>query len=72
MNKDYMSWDGTRGPRLCLLSPKNANLAPDWAKYLNVASKAMFARILRCVAALEGADNSLTTPYSFHDSEKVF
>ena len=40
--------------------------------YLTAQSKALFARILQCVAALEGADSSLTTPYSFHDREKVF
>ena len=40
--------------------------------YLTAQSKALFARILHCVAALEGADSSLTTPYSFHDREKVF
>ena len=40
--------------------------------YLTAKSEALFARILRCVAALEGADSSLTTPHSFHDSEKVF
>ena len=40
--------------------------------YLTAKSEALFARILRCVAALEGADSSLATPYSFHDSEKVF
>ena len=40
--------------------------------YLTAQSKALFARILHCVAALEGADSSLTTPHSFHDREKVF
>ena len=40
--------------------------------YLTAKSEALFARILRYVAALEGADSSLTMPYSFQDSEKVF
>ena len=40
--------------------------------YLTAKSEALFARILRCAAALEGADSSLTTLYSFHDSEIAF
>ena len=40
--------------------------------YLTAKSEALFARILRYVAAPEGADSSLTMPYSFQDSEKVF
>ena len=40
--------------------------------YLTAKSEALFARILRCATALEGADSSLTTLHSFHDSEKVF
>ena len=40
--------------------------------YLTAKSEALFARILRCAAALEGAESSLTTLYSFHDSEIAF
>ena len=40
--------------------------------YLSEKSETLFARILRCAAALEGADSSLTTLYSFHDSEIAF
>ena len=40
--------------------------------YLTAKSEALFARILRYVAAQEGADSSLTKQYSFQDSEKKF
>ena len=40
--------------------------------YLTAKSETLFARFLLYVAALEGADSSLTIMYSFHDSEKVF
>ena len=40
--------------------------------YLTAKSEALFARILRCLAALEGSYSSLTTLYLFHNKEKVF
>ena len=71
MNEGYRSWDGTREPTSCL-SGQNPPQFGIRLGYLTAQSKALFARILHCVAALEGADSSLTTPYSFHDREKVF
>ena len=69
MNEGYRSWDGTREPTSCLSSPNPPQFGTRLG-YLTAKSKALFARISRCVAALEGADSSLTIPYSFHDSEK--
>ena len=40
--------------------------------YLTAKSETLFVRFLRRAATMEGADSSLTTLYSFHDSEKVF
>ena len=69
MNEGYRFWDGICGPRSCL-SSKNPPQFGTRLGYLTAKSEALFARILRCAAALEGADSSLTTLYSFHTLTK--